>query len=430
MADKIRVAVVDDDDYILQMFERRLRSEPDIQLVGQGTNGREAIRLVNSLHPDVIFLDIRMPVLNGLEAAARITSRFPNTVVAILTSEQSLQFMQEAIEIGVRKYLDKAQLGDGRELPDIVRKLHAMRPAAGTSRPEPKGLASVWSFYGPRGTAGTTNQAVNAAVELARFGYQVCLVDMDLFQGDVCLYLKPECLQPVEQPAIKLLQNLEQLGSIEEHIVRRGLLELKPDHAVDTYQADGNPTLQLRVLPSPNTPVNLDAAAIRTLGGLLDFIISAHDFVIFDLPPGRLCERATAMSLEFSEQLFVVLNQDWPSLKATMGLFQVLSAMKYPKERLSVLKSGLVVDPKLGLDNWLRQNGVVEHRVHEVPYDEDATLLAASSGVPYSLGSPDSAVAAFSRSLVERALNRPPSTGRDPSFWTRLRRGLKQVVGS
>ncbi|MBI4871596.1 MAG: hypothetical protein HY814_08510 [Candidatus Riflebacteria bacterium] len=80
----------------------------------------------------------------------------------------------------MREYLDKSGLRP-RDLPQIIRKLAATQVPLQSKAPA-RGLASVWSFYGPKGTAGTTTQAMNTAVELAGFGYKVLLVERALNQ--------------------------------------------------------------------------------------------------------------------------------------------------------------------------------------------------------------------------------------------------------
>ena len=82
-------------------------------MVGEAGNGREALELVKSLRPDVVFIDISMPGLNGLEAVARITKEFPDVRVIILSMHENEEYVWRALKAGAVGYLLKKS-GDHR----------------------------------------------------------------------------------------------------------------------------------------------------------------------------------------------------------------------------------------------------------------------------------------------------------------------------
>ncbi len=81
----IRILVVDDHEIVRRAICSLLRSQPDLQVIGEASDGLEAVKRAEEEHPDVVVLDIRMPELSGLEAARRIRQVAPGTEVLFLS---------------------------------------------------------------------------------------------------------------------------------------------------------------------------------------------------------------------------------------------------------------------------------------------------------------------------------------------------------
>ena len=105
----IRVALADDHILVRQGLKSLLERER-FQVVGEASNGREMIRLTESLHPDVAVVDIRMPLLNGIDAVRELSRSCPKTKTILLTQHEEQQYIQEALEAGVRGYVLKSQV--------------------------------------------------------------------------------------------------------------------------------------------------------------------------------------------------------------------------------------------------------------------------------------------------------------------------------
>jgi DNA-binding NarL/FixJ family response regulator len=104
----VRLVVVDDHGVVRRGVRALLESHPGWQVVGEGRNGRDAVELVRTLHPDVIILDLSMPDMNGLEATRRIVEESPQTEVLVLTMHHSEQLAREVLQAGARGYLLKS----------------------------------------------------------------------------------------------------------------------------------------------------------------------------------------------------------------------------------------------------------------------------------------------------------------------------------
>src|SRR5713101_6122502 len=83
---KIRIMVIDDQAVVRQGFVALINTVPDMEVVAEGTNGQQAIELFRQHQPDVTMMDLRMPVLGGVEAIAKIRREFPGARIIVLTT--------------------------------------------------------------------------------------------------------------------------------------------------------------------------------------------------------------------------------------------------------------------------------------------------------------------------------------------------------
>jgi DNA-binding NarL/FixJ family response regulator len=109
MGSTVRVLVVDDYEPLRRFVCSTLRQRPDLQIIGEASDGLEAVRKVEELQPDLIVLDLGLPALNGLEAARRIRKLCPKCKILFVTQESSPEVMQEALCLGALGYVLKAR---------------------------------------------------------------------------------------------------------------------------------------------------------------------------------------------------------------------------------------------------------------------------------------------------------------------------------
>jgi DNA-binding NarL/FixJ family response regulator len=103
----IRVVLADDHPIVRAGIRETLREVPGAEVVGEASDGRQAIELVKSAQPDVVFMDISMPGLNGLEATERIVKAFPKVRVIILSRHDNAEYYWRALKVGAAGYLLK-----------------------------------------------------------------------------------------------------------------------------------------------------------------------------------------------------------------------------------------------------------------------------------------------------------------------------------
>ena len=107
MSDPIRVIVVDDQAIVREGLVTVLSLLPDIEVLGEAANGRAAVELVDRARPDVVLMDLRMPVLGGLEATRLISAAHPEVGILILTTFADEASVVDVLQAGARGYLTK-----------------------------------------------------------------------------------------------------------------------------------------------------------------------------------------------------------------------------------------------------------------------------------------------------------------------------------
>ena len=109
---RIRVLLADDQPLIRKMVRSTLQKYTHIDVCAEAEDGREAVEQAKELRPDVVVLNITMPVLNGFEAAREIKKEVPQSAIIILSTHADQHFIEEAKKLGVRAYVSKSKIGD------------------------------------------------------------------------------------------------------------------------------------------------------------------------------------------------------------------------------------------------------------------------------------------------------------------------------
>lgn len=134
-----RILIADDHDAVRRSLKALLGHIPDCEVIAEATNGQEAVERTQETHPDVVLMDLSMPLMNGIEAARQIRSRVPDTKVLIVSQYDLPGMVQEAFEAGVMGYILKVDIGK-----DLVAALEA------ASHDESYLSVSLWHLNRPQ----------------------------------------------------------------------------------------------------------------------------------------------------------------------------------------------------------------------------------------------------------------------------------------
>jgi len=127
---RIRILLADDHAVVRQGFKMILAAEPDMEIVGEAGNGREAVELAEQLRPDIVVMDVAMPELNGIEATRRLASSVPHARVVALSMHKDSVYVREILRAGARGYLLKDSVA-----ADLVSAIRAVASGEGYLSP-------------------------------------------------------------------------------------------------------------------------------------------------------------------------------------------------------------------------------------------------------------------------------------------------------
>jgi DNA-binding NarL/FixJ family response regulator len=122
----IHVLIADDHEVVLEGVRALIERQPDLEVCGLATTGREAVDLARKTKPDVVVLDITMPELDGLEAIRQIRRAVPNTEVVVFSAHPSEEMIEEVFEAGAKSYIEKSEAS--RDLVAAIRLLAEHKP--------------------------------------------------------------------------------------------------------------------------------------------------------------------------------------------------------------------------------------------------------------------------------------------------------------
>jgi DNA-binding NarL/FixJ family response regulator len=123
MSNKISILLVDDHSLVRRGFRRLLEDARDIMVVGEASDGDEAVRLAEQLRPQVIVMDCALPRMSGLDATRRILQKFPDTVILMLSMHSEDTWVHQAMAAGARGYILKSAVD--MELVTAIRRVVA-----------------------------------------------------------------------------------------------------------------------------------------------------------------------------------------------------------------------------------------------------------------------------------------------------------------
>jgi NarL family two-component system response regulator LiaR len=161
----IRILIVDDHGMVRKGLRAYLRNRGDLNIVGEAANGQEALKMCEQLLPDVVLMDLEMPVLGGVAATRAIRERWPDAQVIALTSFKEKELVRDALQAGAISYLMKNVSGD-----NLAEAIRAAR--AGRSTLSPEALQSLIQPDAPEPSpAADLTQREREVLELLVKGY-------------------------------------------------------------------------------------------------------------------------------------------------------------------------------------------------------------------------------------------------------------------
>lgn len=380
---RIKVLIADDIDETRDNIKRLLYFEPDLAVVGEARNGEEAVREVERLRPDIILMDINMPVLDGIGATEIISMRVPTTSIIVISVQGEQEYLKKAMMAGAREFLIKPFSSD--ELVNSIRKVHEIenrrklqqvthRALDQATRPKPQ----VVTVFSTKGGVGKTTLATNLALSLVKeTKSRVAVIDLDLQFGDVAVMLN---VLP-QRTITDLLQ--------EFHLLDAELME--------TYLTEQQ---GLKVLAAPSRPEYAELVSPEQIEKILVVLKENYDFILVDTPASF--NETTLTALDAADQILLLASLDLPTIKNVRLSLEVLESLHHKGKTKLILN-------RAATDVGIRAEDVeksLNFRIAaEIPSDGKIVTSAVNRGVPFILSHGASRVAQSIRELAYLVIN-------------------------
>lgn len=416
MSGTIRVLIVDDIPSTLDNLQKLLSFESDIDVVGTAGNGSEGVAAAKKLRPDIILMDVNMPVIDGIQATETLAAEVPGSPVIIMSVQGERDYLRRAMQSGAREFLIKPFSGD--ELIASIRRVYQLEqkkeafiakaapaaagPVDGAAGPAPRarprrtGEGEVFMFFSGKGGVGKSVLAANLAVCIAHeTKANIALVDLDLQFGDIGVLLNLDHSRGITD----LIENLEQLDA----------------DFIRDIMVDG--PAGIKVLLPPSSPELADLVTVDHVKRIFVELRKIFDFVVVDAST-HLGEINLEV-LERSDRVVVVSSLSIPSIKDTKLVLKIFDALNVPAERVV-----LVLNKSDAHSEFNRE--AVEANLRfpiaaQIPNDAKLVINAINRGHPFVVSNPEAEISQRLRELVGRLI---PADEPEAAAPKKLKRGL------
>jgi pilus assembly protein CpaE len=378
---KIEVLIADDGVQTRENIRKILSLEDNIIIVGESSNGQETVKTAIETKPDVILMDVNMPVMNGIQATEIITLDLPETVVIIMSAEGDQEYLRKAMIAGARDFLVKPFTSDA--LITAINRVYERekkRQIQEATLSKIGRKSRVISIYSPHDGVGKSMIATNLAVCLAKdFDQRVALVDLNLQFGDIDLMLN---LAP-ERTLAGLISRYKELDA---DLMEQFLTEHKTG---------------VKVLAAPPKPEYAETVTVYCVERVLETLKNNYSLIIVDT--SSVLQDITLAALDVSNYIFLVTTFDLPSLRNAKLCLEVMDALHYPKEKIKLVMNRASGDMGIKIDdvsNFLNREIDIA-----IPSEGRIVVPSVNQGKPFIMTNPQSDVSECIRRMARTVLD-------------------------
>jgi pilus assembly protein CpaE len=385
MAEKIRIMLVDDTAATRKNLRKLLQLEDDIEVVGEASNGEEALIRAKQLQPDLVLMDINMPVMNGIQATEIMTVELPQVAIIILSIQGEGEYLRKAMAAGAREYLTKPP-GTAEMLQTIHRvyELEQKRRLNQSSllnspalkQPHPGKIIAVFST---KGGAGKSTIAVNLAVAITKLtGKKTVIIDLNLQFGDIAMLFD---LIP--------RRTISDLVGDPEHLDPKVLENYLINHSSG-----------VKVLPAPLRPELADAVCGKHIEGILKALKNDYDYIIIDT--NHSFDDITLASLDAADFILMIAALDVLTIKNVKLATEVMTSLHYETAKIKLILNRSSLET--GLSPHDLAGSLSFPITFSIPNDEKIAIGACNRGIPFVVNDPKApiseAILELSRELL------------------------------
>ena len=400
MTELIKVLIVDDIASTLDNLQKLLSFEPDIQVVATAMNGKEGVEQAKKLAPDIVLMDVNMPIMDGIQLTETLAQELPTSPVIIMSVQGERDYLRRAMQAGAREFLIKPFSHD--ELVAAIRRVYQLEQkkesflakstgaAAPAAAPPPDGgeparraeTGQVFFFYSGKGGVGKSLLAANLAVSMANETKgKVALVDLDLQFGDIGVLLNLDHSQGITD----LIENIDHMD---------------PDF-IREIMVDG--PFGIKVLLAPISPELADLVTVDHVRRIFSELRKMFDYIIVD-SSAHLGEINLEV-LDHADKVVVVTSLSIPSIKNTKLALKIFDSLSIPPDRVVLLLNKSDAHSEFNKES-------VEANLRfpiagQIPNDAKLVINSVNRGNPFVSTHPEAEISQRIRELVAKLLPTP-----------------------
>ncbi len=310
----IKLMIADDREETRASVKRIVELEPSFEVVAEAADGAEVLKKLETIRPDVVLMDINMPVLNGLEATEYIYEHYPEVSVIIMSVQSETEYLRKAMTSGAKSYIIKPFSPEDliQSVRDTISLESKRKENLNVVVEKEEKFAEVISFFSTKGGVGKTVLATNLAVMLSK-KKKVLLIDADLLFGDIGILLDIRPLKTI-------------IDLIEDHVYED--FNAYHDYLQETQEG-------FDVLLAPRKPEEAEFVSAKALASIIKTTRQHYDTIIIDL--GTNYSEPTLTALDLSSQIYMISTYDLLSIKNTMVGLDVMKSLSYDVDKLKLV---------------------------------------------------------------------------------------------
>jgi len=378
--ERIRVLLVDDIPETRENLRKLLYFEKDIEVVGVGTNGEEAVSLAKELQPHIVLIDINMPGMDGITASETISAAVPTAQIIMMSVQGETDYLRRSMLAGAKGFLIKPFSSD--EMVTTIRRVHSLRPkvapapvveqpsvaAVAPGRPRREARGKVLAIFSPKGGVGRSLLATNLAIALrAPADKKVVLVDCSLQFGD-----------------IGVLLNLTSNYSIANLADKKGQMDRELLDVILTPHMSG-----VKVLLAPPRPEQAEMLTADHIRELLATLQNMFDYVVVDMESSL--QELSLTIFDLADRILLVTTPDIPSIKNARLFFEVTDALGYAEQKIKLILNKADRQSVIGPEEIAAS--IKQQVFVSIPADDRAAYMAVNQGIPSIMNNRTSAIA-------------------------------------
>lgn len=357
---KIKILIADDIEETRNVIRKILTMETDLfEVVGEAGNGEEVLKLIPRINPDVVLMDINMPILNGLEATEKISDEYPNVIVIIMSVQAENEYLKKAMFHGAKEYIIKPFNYDTlvKTIQTTYEK-YKERFIKSVAKEEQTKNAKVITFFSSKGGVGKSVLSLNSAIALSREkNKKTLLVDMDLQFGDISML--------VNQYSQKTILDVIDDGQIDSYE------NIKPY----LYKYNEN----LDMLFAPRKPEAAEFIGKESIENIVKIIQKNYEVIIFDT--GINFNDSTLYILDLAEIILFVSTMEIVSLKNSKLGFGVMKSLGYEKDKVKLIVNRF--NSSYGISKTEVEDAFKDNTIIMIPEDEKTVCTSVNKGHPF-----------------------------------------------